>query len=271
MNRKRWLEIGAVVALLLALAAVGAGFYRQHRLNEALATALDDALTQAMRPGVAVHSREYAEVRALLERGASERVRGRQTCVTPLMCASAVGDVATQRQLIARGADVNAKDSVQWTALHLAAYTDHTESVRVLLVAGAEVDAKDSVGQTALMWAADDPDGGAARELLAHGADPNSSDADGWTALANAAWNDRAETVRLLLAMGADVNVQDVPGHTPLMEASKHGSTAAVIQLLARGANPNLKDARGETALSRAVESEYASIGRLLKKAGAKE
>lgn len=46
--------------------------------------------------------------------------------------------------LIQRGADVNARDKGNWTALHLATRNGHVEAVRVLLDAGAELTVQDS-------------------------------------------------------------------------------------------------------------------------------
>ena len=51
-------------------------------------------------------------------------------------------------------ADVNAKTSYGWTALHLAAAKGHTEIVRLLISNKADVNAKTPDGWTALHWAA---------------------------------------------------------------------------------------------------------------------
>jgi hypothetical protein len=57
--------------------------------------------------------------------------------------------------LIARGADVNARDDGGATALMLAAGRDDPSFLEPLLAAGANVDAQDSLGRSALMVAAE--------------------------------------------------------------------------------------------------------------------
>jgi hypothetical protein len=52
--------------------------------------------------------------------------------------------------LLARGANVNAKDGYDSTPLHLAAGGGHKEVVELLLAKGANVNAKDRRGQTPL-------------------------------------------------------------------------------------------------------------------------
>ena len=46
--------------------------------------------------------------------------------------------------LISRGADVNAVDKGNWTALHLAARNGHVEAMRLLLDAGTRTDVRDT-------------------------------------------------------------------------------------------------------------------------------
>jgi ankyrin repeat protein len=54
-----------------------------------------------------------------------------------LLEAAEAGDTARVEQLLEQGADVNAKDKDGYTALMLAAFSGHTETVKTLLDAGA--------------------------------------------------------------------------------------------------------------------------------------
>jgi ankyrin repeat protein len=55
--------------------------------------------------------------------------------------------------LLAKGADVNARDNTGGTPLILAAFEGRTNAVQILLAHGADVNAKDNKGETALMAA----------------------------------------------------------------------------------------------------------------------
>ncbi len=70
---------------------------------------------------------------------------------TPLMLAAENGDLRRVKALIAKGADVNAKDHARRrTALMEAASSGSVDCVQALIAAGADVNAKDHVGNTAL-------------------------------------------------------------------------------------------------------------------------
>jgi len=60
------------------------------------------------------------------------------------------GDIVKVRQLIEKGADVNAKDQFQETPLHDAASRGNTDVAKLLIEKGADVNAKDNYGKTAL-------------------------------------------------------------------------------------------------------------------------
>src|SRR5579871_4838209 len=75
--------------------------------------------------------------------------------LTPLMYAAPAADPAVIATLLKAGARVNMQDYRKMTALMLAVATDrpHLETVRELLAAGADLNAKDQFGDSALDWA----------------------------------------------------------------------------------------------------------------------
>jgi len=74
---------------------------------------------------------------------------------TPLMQAAAVGDIKKVKQVLAAGADVNARDQSGQTALIIACRMPHVppELVKALLAAGADVNTRSRNDYTALSWA----------------------------------------------------------------------------------------------------------------------
>lgn len=105
--------------------------------------------------------------------------------------------------LIKAGANVNARNSADLTALHAASFRRWGAGVAALINAGADVNAKDAYGRTALHYAAlsDCPE---IAELLAeHGANIEAADNDGLTPLEYANRGDFSEVARCLRKHGA--------------------------------------------------------------------
>ena len=130
------------------------------------------------------------------------------------------GDIEAVKQHLAAGVDVNAKIGGE-TPLHFAALFGRKEVAELLIAKGADVNAKDAVvGFTPLHRAAYHGRKEVAELLIAKGADVNAKDKYGGTPLSNAAQLIyHKETIELLIAKGADVNAKDDDGDTPLDQA----------------------------------------------------
>ncbi|MHC4218425.1 MAG: ankyrin repeat domain-containing protein [Planctomycetota bacterium] len=164
---------------------------------------LADGLEESQRNDLLGMAAKYGRVDvmgALLAGGASPTAtdkRGR----TPLMSAVQSRNAEAVRYLIENGAEVNARDVLQGTALLRAAGTfGDAETVQVLLSAGAEVNTQDKNGMTPLMWAARWGDASRVEVLVKAGAKVAARDKNGRTALdwARARGEKAADTVEIL-------------------------------------------------------------------------
>ena len=59
------------------------------------------------------------------------------------------GNLEKVKELISRGVDLNAKDNLNWTALHHAAFNGHLDIVKELIKNHADLNAKNNIGRTA--------------------------------------------------------------------------------------------------------------------------
>ncbi len=156
------------------------------------------------------------------------------------------------------------------TPLARAAQSGDSSSAKNLIAQGADVNARDAEGQTPLSYAARANDTEAINSLVSAGADPNARDctSNGWTPLINAIHKHNDDAARLLVERGADVNERagdcaspkTDDGMTPLMFAAMYDDEETVKLLLKHGADARAKDG-DNNALSYAVEG--ASLGRL--------
>jgi ankyrin repeat protein len=174
------------------------------------------------------------------------------------------------KDLIAKGANVNAKDKNYGdsTALHLAVENGNAEISKFLLDMGAKINARDKERRTPLMAIDDDAKPELVRMLLDHRAKVNALDTKENTALIIAAQYENAEVLRVLIDAGARINAQNQEGKTALMLAAENGYYANVEVLLEAGADIYLRDKDGKTALDL---SDDEKIRDLLKSRNAKE
>jgi uncharacterized protein len=152
----------------------------------------------------------------------------------------------------------------------LADAAEHRNSalVRELLAKGADVNAPQVDGMTALHWAVNNDDAEMAGLLVRSRANVNATNRYGVPPLSTACTNGNAALVRLLLDAGANANASLPGGETVLMTAARVGSLEAIKALLARGANPNAQERRDQTALMWAAAEGHATVVRALIEAG---
>jgi ankyrin repeat protein len=150
-----------------------------------------------------------------------------------------------------------------------AAQSRDIEGVRDLLKRGADVNAPQADGATALAWAAHWDDLQMASALIEAGANANAANELGVTPLMLAAVNGRPSMVQRLLGGGADPTVARPSGETALMIAARGGSLEVVRALVERGADVNAKTSRGYTALMWAAAEQHPAVAKFLLDHGA--
>jgi ankyrin repeat protein len=154
---------------------------------------------------------------------------------TPLHRAAKKGDLAKVQMLIARGADLNARDDRGRTPLYLAAQAGHKDVIEILARCGARVDSADNYGSTPMalgMWQD-------RREmvecLIRAGATRN---------LDVAIYLGDIEQVRRLIDRGININGEKPGGWTPLHWAVRQGRQKVVELLVASGADVNRRSSK---------------------------
>jgi len=162
--------------------AVAVKYGKVAEISEALGTGIDQANRDALL-NLASRYGQVEVISLLLENGASAEAKdklGRTSVLSAVQSRNAEAvDV-----LLARGADVNARDAQQGTALQRAAGSFGNQAmVEALIKAGADVNAADKNGQTPLMWAARWGDSGRVQALVDGGANVNLRDSKGMSAL----------------------------------------------------------------------------------------
>merc|ERR1711991_749836 len=106
--------------------------------------------------------------------------------------------------LIDNGADINAQDNEDQTAIFVNVRDNNIELVKLLIDNGADVNIKDDNEETLLMY------------------------------------TENTEIAQLLLDKGLNINEKNTRGETPLFFSSIYGNTDMVIFLLKKGARINI-------------------------------
>ncbi|CAB0030324.1 unnamed protein product [Trichogramma brassicae] len=172
----------------------------------------------------------------------------------PLHFASQNGNSKLVELLLRRGANPNSADKEGSTPLHIICNREQDDNLAGKFFEICEemqrkiqVDARDELGNTSLHLALYGGHRKSAESLLRHGADPNLDDANESTPLhlicTRVAVDDIAEVFFKIcddMQRTVQVNVQDRMCNAPLHLASYRGNKKAIELLLRRGANPNV-------------------------------
>jgi len=183
---------------------------------------------------------------------------------TPLHFATANNYKDIVELLIAKGANVNAKDDDGGTPLHRAVQEDHKDVAEFLIARGADMSARDENGQTSLYWAAYYGHMDIAKLLIDKGADVNAKNARGRTPLHRALTEGHSDIAKLFINKGADVNAKDEDGRTPLHRAVQKDHKDVAEFLIARGADMSARDENGQASLYWAAYYGHMDIAKLL-------
>lgn len=187
---------------------------------------------------------------------------------TALMGVSLNGYIELVTLLIDKGADVNQKDNDGLTALKLASLAEHIEIVRKLISNGADV--SDEAGASALAFATKIEDYRMIEDLENKGTSPRLANI---YKLSEAIINGDAAKVKVLIAEGADANIKlglliaiNKANSANIMErfdkSEKYLDIA--IELINNGANVNQASSSNETPLIIASERDNLELVKLL-------
>ncbi len=209
---------------------------------------------------------EFADVGSLLTAEA----------INPLYYASLQGLTSVVSTLLDLGEDVHSLGP-RGTALAVACYSGHADTVKMLLQAGANIELDASAisewrgnGYTPLGFAVSGRLASVVKLLLAEGAEVNHSDDLPWsTLIGQAVYNGDITVARLLISAGADVNSCDKVGdQTPLQIACEHGDEEMVDLIMSPGARVNDEPSHLGNSLTSAIHGGNMSIVNKLRNLG---
>ena len=248
-------------------------------------------------------------LKLFVDLGADIEVRDqRENKTTPLLFHAKAGNLQAVQTLLELGADLFAKGSHSFTALHMASEkSNDPKLVEFLLEKGLDANAKassGSLGLTPLHLAARSGNMQIVQALLEKGADKNAHSkhygiplhsATHWSASheiipllsedqninrlsqektpllqATMGIQFNPKVIKALLEKGADPTISDNWGTTPLHKTADTVDDSKTIQLLIdKGADVNAKDHLGRTPLHLAAERNHIDTVRVLVKNGA--
>ena len=184
-----------------------------------------------------------------------------------MLTAASNGDLATVKELVAQGANINYTDSWGNRAIFSAAWEGDVKALDLFYSLGAKISFEEC---NLLCNAAFNGQVDSVKWLIDKGEDANFSftstgeNALHYTISKTSEIDKRTEIVKMLIASGTDVNKKTLAGkstlcfmrdaylkgETPLHRAAAYGNATIIKMLLDAGAEPSVKDANGDTPIS---------------------
>lgn len=235
-------------------------------------------------------------IKFLISNDINLNARSKREGLSPLMMASAQGDMKTVKLLVNKNCKLDLIDNSGSNALIFALDDHNSEIAKYLVKKGintniitnegmtplmysikenelslfnilintSKLNFLNNVGESALMLSVINNNLNMVNSLVLKNADLNLKDNQGWPALTYAARYGYIDVAKVLIKNGAKINEGDNFGYTPLMIAVLNSHVEIVKLLCENGANKTLKvekgDKTGYTALKFAEESGYQEI-----------
>jgi ankyrin repeat protein len=215
------------------------------------------------------------KVKQLLAKGADINAPAPESGDTPLLAAIDKSQWSTAEYLLTQRPDLRLEDKNGNSPLYLAVSRGDSALalVNLLLAAGAPVDLGpkhgDNAGATALHIACATGANGCVASLLHHGASAAKPTPSGATPLHAAAIGGDQQTIDLLCNAGGSVTALNADKRTPLHNCGITGNARAAAALIRHGAPVDDADAEDCTPLMRAAMANHAEVATLLLDHGA--
>lgn len=150
------------------------------------------------------------------------------------------------------------------SGIHLAAVSGNLRMAKQLIKKGADINAKGGPGQqTPLMTAVLQGQANMVGMLLDKGADPTIGEKDGYTPVHGAAYQGRANVMKILIDKGFDLNEMHRDGFTPLHRAcwgKEQRHTDTVKLLLKAGVDPEQPSSNGVACIQMTRNEETKKV-----------
>lgn len=223
----------------------------------------------------AARTGDTEKIRQLLAKGAAINAPEPESGDTPLLAAIDKDQWNAAELLLQQKPDLTLEDKNGNSPLYLAVSKGDAALVIVnlLLKAGAQVDLGpkqgSNVGATPLHIVCATGANGCLDTLLRHGATVTKQLPTGATPLHTAAIGGDQRTIDLLCEAGGSVSALNEDMRTPLHNCGITGNAEAAVALIRQGAQVDGADAEGCTPLMRAVMNNHAEVAKVLLDHGA--